>query len=100
MQKLLDDAFRDGTQNYWKLTFLKELSDEAIDVIVEHGNRARSPLSAVVVELYSGAAARIGQADTAYAQRHAEYNVGITAQWTDPTESENHTRWRATFRMR
>jgi FAD/FMN-containing dehydrogenase len=93
MQKLLDDAFPDGTQNYWKSTFLKELSDEAIDVIVEHGNRAQSPLSAVVVELYSRAAGRIGQADTAYAHRQAEYNVGIMAQWTDPAESESHIGW-------
>jgi hypothetical protein len=93
LQKLLDDAFPNGTHNYWKSTFLKELSDEAVDVIVEYGNRAQSPLSAVVIELYGGAASRIGQADTAYAQRQAEYNVGITAQWTNPAESEIHIGW-------
>jgi FAD/FMN-containing dehydrogenase len=93
MQKLVDDAFPDGTQNYWKSTFLTALSDEAIDVIVEHGNRVQSPMSAVVVELYGGAAGRVGQADAAFAQRQAQYNVGITAQWTDPAESETHIGW-------
>jgi hypothetical protein len=93
MQKLVDDAFPDGTQNYWKSTFLKELSDEAIDVIIAHADRAQSPLSAVVVELYGGAAGRIGQAETAFAQRQAQYNVGITAQWTDTAESETHIGW-------
>jgi FAD/FMN-containing dehydrogenase len=93
MQKLLDDAFPDGTFNYWKSTFLEELSDAAIDVLVEHANRASSPLSAVVLEFYGGAATRIGQGETAFAQRRAEYNAGIMAQWTDPAESDRHTAW-------
>jgi FAD/FMN-containing dehydrogenase len=93
MQKLLDDAFPDGTFNYWKSTFLEELSDAAIGVLVEHANRASSPLSAVVLEFYGGAATRIGQGETAFAQRRAEYNAGIMAQWTDPAESDRHTAW-------
>jgi hypothetical protein len=98
MQKLVDDSFPDGTHNYWKSTFLKELSDEAIDLIVEHANRAQSPLSGVVIEFYGGAAGEIGQADTAFAQRQAEYNVGIMAQWTNAqwtaaAENEKHIGW-------
>ena len=50
MQRLLDDAFPDGAHNYWKSTFVRELSDEVIDLLVEHANKARSPMSAVVVE--------------------------------------------------
>ena len=38
MQTLLDGAVPDGNQNYWKSTFLRELSDEAIDDIVSHAN--------------------------------------------------------------
>ena len=41
MQTLLDAAVPDGNQNYWKSTFLRELSDEAIDVIVS--TRTRRP---------------------------------------------------------
>ena len=93
MQKLLDDAFPDQSYNYWKSTFVRELSDDAIDLIVEHANRARSPLSAVVVELYSGAASRVGRSETAFAQRRGEFDVGIMAQWTDPAESEGHVAW-------
>ncbi len=83
MQKLLDDAFPDGTYNYWKSTFVTALSDEVIDLIVEHANRMRSPLSAVVIEFYAGAASRVGTSDTAFAQRQAEYDVGFMAQWTE-----------------
>jgi hypothetical protein len=93
MQKLVEGSFPDGTYNYWKSTFLKELSDEAIDLIIEHANRAQSPLSGVVIEFYGGAAGKVGHADTAFTQRQAEYNVGITAQWTDAAESEKHIGW-------
>jgi FAD/FMN-containing dehydrogenase len=93
MQKLLDGAFPDGTYNYWKSTFVTALSDEVIDLIVEHGNRMRSPLSAVVIEFYGGAASRVGTSDTAFAQRQAEYDVGFMAQWTDPAEADSHVTW-------
>src|SRR6185312_4668785 len=97
MQRLLDDAFPDGTYNYWKSTFVTELSDAAIDLIVAHADRALSPLTAVVVEYYAGAANRVGDADTAFAQRRAEYDVGIMAQWTDPAEAATHTAWACAF---
>jgi hypothetical protein len=93
MQKLLDDAFPEGTYNYWKSTFISKLSDDVIDLLIEHANRPHSPLSGVVLELYGGVAGKVGAGDTAFAQRQAQYNVGITAQWTSPDESEPHIRW-------
>jgi FAD/FMN-containing dehydrogenase len=93
MQKLLDAAFPDGTHNYWKSDFVKELSDEVIDLIVAHANRMKSPLSAVVIEYYGGAAGRIGLSDTAFAQRQAEYDIGFMAQWTDAAETDVHVAW-------
>jgi hypothetical protein len=93
MQKLLDDAFPDGTYNYWKATFVKTLSDDALDLVIAHANRAGSPLSAVVVEYYGGPAGRVGAGDTAFAQRHAQYNVGVMAQWTDAAEGDRHVAW-------
>jgi FAD/FMN-containing dehydrogenase len=93
MQKLLDGAFPEGTYNYWKSDFLREMSDEAIDLIVTHANKMKSPLSAVVIEYYGGAAGRIGISQTAFAQRQAEYDIGYMAQWTDPAEKEVHVAW-------
>jgi FAD/FMN-containing dehydrogenase len=93
MQKLLDDAFPDGTRNYWKSTFIKELSDAAIDVVVAHANCMQSPLSGVVVEFYGGAAGRVGPTETAFAQRRGEYDIGFMAQWTDPAEDAAHMAW-------
>ena len=93
MQSLLDAAFPGGNQNYWKSTFLRELSDEAIGVLVEHANRATSKLTAVVIEYYGGAASRVGVSETAFAHRAAQYDILILTQWMDPGESDRHIEW-------
>jgi Berberine and berberine like len=93
MQTILDDAFPAGTYNYWKSTFLSTMTDEAVDILVAHANKAASPMSAVVVEMYGGAAGRVGSDETAFAQRQAEFDVGIMAQWTDPGNADRHVGW-------
>ena len=93
MQGLLDMAFPDRSYNYWKASFVPKLADDVVDLVVEHGNRMRSPLSAVVVEFYGGAPSRVSAAESAFAQRRAEYNIGIMAQWVDPAESATHIAW-------
>jgi hypothetical protein len=93
MQSLAGGLSPDNTHNYVRSTFLRELSDEVIDLLIEHSNRMQSPLSRIVIQFFGGAAGRVGPADTAFAQRQAEYNVGIESQWLDPAESEKHIRW-------
>jgi FAD/FMN-containing dehydrogenase len=93
MQKLVDETSPDGTYNYWRSTFIRDLSDEVIDLIIEHGNRMESRLSRIVIQFFGGAAGRVGPAETGFAQRQSEYNVGIETQWTDAAESEKHIGW-------
>ena len=97
MQTLLDGAGADGNQNYWKSTFLREVSDEVIETIVSHANRATSPLTAVLIEQYGGAASRVPADATAFAHRDAEYDFAILGTWTDPAESARHIAWTREF---
>jgi hypothetical protein len=60
---------------------------------VEHANRATSPLTGVAIEYYGGAASRVRVSETAFAQRQAQYSIGILAQWTEPGESQRHIEW-------
>jgi FAD/FMN-containing dehydrogenase len=93
MQQLFEGGFPDGTRNYWKSTFLTSLSDGALDIIIDHGNRCPSPLSGLVIEFYGGAATRVPPDATAFAQRQAEYNIVISAQWMDSAEDDRHIGW-------
>lgn len=97
MQSLLDGAAPDGNQNYWKSTFLRELSDDAIEVLIDNANRATSPLTGVLIEYYGGVASRVGVTDTAFAQREAQYGIGILTQWTEKADSNRHIEWTRDF---
>jgi FAD/FMN-containing dehydrogenase len=77
-------------QYYQKDHFLQEISDEAIDIMVEHFARVSSPLSIPFFQ-QSGGAVRRG--NSAYAHRAALYNLVLSAQWLDPEESEHHVSW-------
>ena len=93
MQSLLDGAFPAGNYNYWKSLFARECPDEAIDVLVEHAGRCSSPLTAVVVEYYGGAASRVGTAETAFAHREAMFDIGVLAQWANEADSDAERAW-------
>jgi FAD binding domain/Berberine and berberine like len=93
MQSLLGPSFPDGNQNYWKSTLQRELSDDAISVIVEHANSLSSPLSFVVLEYYGGAAGRVPSEATAFPHRNLPWDILFIAQWTDPAQTNMHRDW-------
>jgi FAD/FMN-containing dehydrogenase len=90
LQSLMDAAYPPRNQYYQKDHFLWEISDEAIDIVVEHFSHVSSPLSIPFFQQNGGAMRR---GNTAYAHRDACYNLVLTAQWRDPAESERHVRW-------
>jgi FAD/FMN-containing dehydrogenase len=93
MQSILDAAFPSGTRNYWKSTFIKGLSDEAIDVLVEQAKGMTSPMSGLLVEFYGGAGSRRAPDKNAFAQRNSDYSIGFMPQWMDPSEDAQHIAW-------
>lgn len=93
MQSLFGPSFPDGNQNYWKSTLQRDLPDDAISAIVEHTNRLQSPLSAVAIEYYGGAAGRVPNEATAFPHRHLPWDILFIAQWTDPAQTDLHRNW-------
>jgi hypothetical protein len=93
VQSMLDAGFPHGLRNYWKGSFLREMPDAAIERIVAQARQVTSPLSAVAVEYYGGAASRVGEEEMAFPHRGAHYHLIIIAQWADAAEDERHIRW-------
>jgi FAD/FMN-containing dehydrogenase len=93
MQGLLGPGFPWGNRNYWKSSFLRALPDEAVEAVVEHADRVTSPLSAVVLEYYGGAARRVPAGATAFPHRASDYNLLVLAQWSDAAEDRTHVGW-------
>ncbi|HSF34349.1 MAG TPA: FAD-binding oxidoreductase [Candidatus Tectomicrobia bacterium] len=90
LQSMFDAALPPGNQYYVKAHFLREISDDAIDIVVDHFARVPSPLSLPFFQQTGGAMQR---GHTAYAHRDALYNLVLVAEWLDPRESQTHVRW-------
>lgn len=94
MQTMFDPAFPYGNQNYWKSSFVDELTDDAIETLIEYANRMESPESALMIEYYHGGpVSQVGDTETAFSHRGHQYDIGIIGQWTDPKENDKHMAW-------
>jgi FAD/FMN-containing dehydrogenase len=90
LQTMLDTVVPPRHQYYEKAHFLREISDDAIDILVDHFDKVPSPLSVPFFQQTGGAAQR---GSTAYGHRDALYNLILIAQWLDPSESARHVHW-------
>jgi FAD/FMN-containing dehydrogenase len=97
VQSLIDPLYPPGLCQYWKSNFLQELSDEAIDTIIEHFASVSSPLTLVILDQLGGAVARVGADETAFGYREAAHDILITSLWREPMESERHILWTRDF---
>jgi FAD/FMN-containing dehydrogenase len=92
-QRLLDDAWPPGDQYYWKTSLVSNLSDDAIEVLIEHAAKAPGPLSAVALQQLHGAATRVLPNETAFVHRFDHYNFIPLARWTSASEAERNIEW-------
>ncbi len=90
---MLDAGYPKGALNYWKSSFLAQLSDDAIDTMVESFARCPTPMCQLIIEHIHGAATRVGVGDTAFPLRTEGYNFLVLSQWTDPAISDRCIAW-------
>lgn len=93
VQSLFDGLYPPGLQWYWRADFVKELSDEAVARHAEHG--AKLPSMHSTMHLYSldGAAQRVGNTDTAFSYRDANWAQVIVGVDPDPANAAKITKW-------
>jgi FAD/FMN-containing dehydrogenase len=85
-----------GRSYYERSRTLEQLSDEAIDLIAEYGQARTSPFSQVLIQHLHGAASRVPPSETALAQRHESYILGMFAAWTGD-QAQQHMEWTRAF---
>jgi FAD/FMN-containing dehydrogenase len=93
LNAMLYAAYPKGAGNYWKSNFLAQLSDEAIDTMIECFATCPSPLDHVALEHIHGAATRVGISDTAFPHRAPGYDLLVLSEWLDPADTERCTAW-------
>jgi FAD binding domain/Berberine and berberine like len=76
-QALLDPSFPHGWWYYIRSCNLVELTDEVIDILVDHGLRIASPVTVFSIYHLGGAVARVSEDETAFSGRDAGHTVNV-----------------------
>jgi len=93
LNSAFDDLYPSGLRHYWKASFVKELTDEAIDAHVEHGSRVPEMTSTMHIYPINGACQRVAPDATAFAYRDANFATVIAGMWPDEKDDERNTAW-------
>ena len=93
LQSIPENFNPPGVQNYWKSSYLRDLSEDAMDIMVEHFATVPHPLTHVLIEHCGGAISRVSEDDMAYSYRKALYNFLVVGMWTNPAEDAQNIRW-------
>ncbi len=88
-----DALFPPGLQGYWKTTYSKELTDQAIEAHLEYGPKVPAVNTAVHIYSINGAVNRVAPDATAFAFRDVTFATVIAGIWPDPAQNEANIGW-------
>ena len=74
-----------------------ELSDEVIDIAIDHATRIRSPLTAFPIWQLGGAVASEPEAGTAFSGRNAGHTFNVTAMTATSDGFDDEREWVRAF---
>lgn len=93
LQSAFDPLLPPGLQHYWKSDFVAELTDEAIDVHMEHGPKVPSVHTGVHLYLVNGAVHDVNVDETAFPVRDAHFSLNIAGIWPDAEDNDANIGW-------
>lgn len=93
LQGMFDALYPKGLQWYWKADFVKDLSDESIQLNITHGNKLPTPASTMHLYPINGAAHNKKSDDMAFAYRDANWAQVIVGVDPDPASKDKLATW-------
>jgi FAD/FMN-containing dehydrogenase len=97
LQSMLDERWEEGHRNYWKSRFFDELTDEAIDTIVEYCDSSAPFVSVFTDGWLGGAISRPAHDATAFPHRDEAFSFTIAMRWEDPSRDDELITWARDF---
>jgi FAD/FMN-containing dehydrogenase len=99
-QSAPDPSFPTGRLHFWKAGWLRELTTEAIETMLDATPGIPSRFSGIGTQRMSGASARVATEATAFAHRRPQWDFLILSQWDDPAQSQRNIEWTRTVHER
>jgi FAD/FMN-containing dehydrogenase len=96
-QAMFDPSFPHGRWYYMRSCDVAELTDEVIDITVEHSMRIRSPLTSFPIWQLGGAIRQIDHDDTAFNGRAVGHTFNVTGSTENEEGFEQERTWAREF---
>jgi FAD/FMN-containing dehydrogenase len=96
-QQAFDPLLTKGARNYWKSHNFSQLSDGAIDSIVEYAGKLPSAQCEIFVGTIGGQTARVAPDAMAYSSRDARYVMNVHGRWESAAEDARCIAWAREF---
>ncbi|HEY6606991.1 MAG TPA: FAD-binding oxidoreductase [Gaiellaceae bacterium] len=96
-QAMFDPSFVPGRWYYFKSCDVPGLTDEIIDLTVEHSLQIKSPLTSFPIWQMGGAVSRVGDNETAFGGRNAVFTYNIGASTETAAGFDEEREWVRTF---
>jgi hypothetical protein len=96
-QAMFDPSFPHGWWYYFRACDVAELTDEVIDITVDHAMRISSPLTNFPIWQLGGAVARVGEEETAFSGRGAGHTFNIAAATETADGFDEEREWVRSF---
>jgi Berberine and berberine like len=96
-QGMFDPSFPHGQWYYFRACDVAELSDEVIDITVDHSLRIESPLTTYPIWQLGGAMARVGEGETAFSGRSVGFTYNINATTATRQGFDAEREWARSF---
>ena len=93
VQSIVENFNPRGLRNYWKMVYLKELSEDAIAIMTEMYARVSAPHTHVVIYTLGGAPSRLPPEQTAVSYRDARHAIIALGMWEDTAEDDIQIQW-------
>ena len=93
LNAMLDAAYPRGALNYWKSNFLPQLSDEAIDTMIDCFAGCPSPMGHILLEHFHGAAMRVRVATPPSRIARTDTTCSCSSEWMDPAATDSCVAW-------
>jgi FAD/FMN-containing dehydrogenase len=96
-QAAFDPLLTPGARNYWKSHDFLELSDPAIEALLDYAGRLPTPECEIFVAHVGGAMSRVPTDATAFTQRNAHFVMNVHTRWQDAAQDETCIQWARDF---
>ncbi len=96
-QSAFDPLMTPGARNYWKSHDFAELSDPAIDLIVQFAGNLPTPECEIFVAHLGGAAGKVASDAMAYPHRNATFVLNVHTRWANAEQDSECISWARRF---